>query len=430
MHRTTSAHAAHPLTRLTRLSTVSAALVLALSGCGGGGGSTSAVPSGITVTASPLAQQVIEGQQVSLSVAATSAQPLSYRWQRNGIDLPGGTSATYTTPPLSATADDNASYTVVVSNGAASQSLSASVRVFSYLQIASPALTVVPGGAPDADIDPAVGDDYAYLNPNVTPKGKLFVFFAASGGNPSIYRRMQAAAANNGFHSVGLSYPNADVVALLCQGQGGGCQGAIRGETLTGDDVSPLVSVNRANAVENRLLKTLRYLDAQYPADGWGRYIDPSGQLEWRLIRVGGHSQGGGLAGYIGVNRSVDRVCTFSSPADFALGRPADWLFAPSLTEPARFYGFGHRRDGIVPWSNLQEVWAALQMDQFGAVVNVDASSAPYADSHMLATNLEVPADATAGAGFHSMTASDLATPVDADGLPVYRSVWQKACFL
>ena len=409
------------------------ATVAMLSGCGGGGGSgdtTGVEPSGISITAMPLSQRVVEGQQVSLSVAATSALPLSYRWQRNGSDIAGATSPTYTTPQLTAAADDAAAYSVVVSNGQETQSASASLRVFSTLDIASPALTVVPANAPDASIDTSFGDAYAYLNPAVTPKGKLFVFLPASGGNPSIYRRIQAAAANNGFHTIGLSYPNADVVALLCQGGGSGCQGPVREETLSGDDISPLVNVNRANSVENRLLKTLRYLDAQFPGDGWGRYIDASGAIAWRLIRVSGHSQGGGLAGYIGTKRSVDRVCTFSSPADFAQGRPADWLRATSLTEPARFYGFGHHRDTIVPWSNLQAIWAALNLNQFGAAAEVDAASAPYAGSHMLGTNLDVPASSSAGAGFHSMTVSDLATPLDADGLPVYRNVWQTACFL
>jgi hypothetical protein len=52
-------------------------------------------------------------------VIARGNAPLSYQWRKNGVDIAGATSATYTTPP--ATVGDNGSlFSVVVSNSVGS----------------------------------------------------------------------------------------------------------------------------------------------------------------------------------------------------------------------------------------------------------------------------------------------------------------------
>ncbi len=51
-----------------------------------------------SITTQPSNQTVTEGQTASFSVVATGTAPLSYQWQKNGTNIPGGTGATYTTP--------------------------------------------------------------------------------------------------------------------------------------------------------------------------------------------------------------------------------------------------------------------------------------------------------------------------------------------
>jgi hypothetical protein len=75
-----------------------------------GGGGTA--PS---ITTPPADQMVTVGQTATFTVTATGTAPLTYQWQRNGVDIPGATSSSYTTPPLTA-ADDGATYRVIVSN--------------------------------------------------------------------------------------------------------------------------------------------------------------------------------------------------------------------------------------------------------------------------------------------------------------------------
>jgi glucose/arabinose dehydrogenase len=50
------------------------------------------------ITQQPTDQVVAPGQSASFTVAATGLQPISYQWQRNGVDIAGATSATYTIP--------------------------------------------------------------------------------------------------------------------------------------------------------------------------------------------------------------------------------------------------------------------------------------------------------------------------------------------
>ena len=64
-------------------------------------------PTAPAIITQPLSQTVTEGQTAIFSVTATGTEPLSYQWQKNGVDIPGATSASYTTPP--ATLPDNGS---------------------------------------------------------------------------------------------------------------------------------------------------------------------------------------------------------------------------------------------------------------------------------------------------------------------------------
>ena len=55
------------------------------------------------------------GETATFSVVASGMAPLAYQWQRNGTNIAGATSSSYTTPVLTA-ADNGASFDVVVSN--------------------------------------------------------------------------------------------------------------------------------------------------------------------------------------------------------------------------------------------------------------------------------------------------------------------------
>ncbi len=80
------------------------------------GGTTTTAPS---ITSQPANQSVAAGTAATFTVTASGTSPLSYQWRKNGANISGATSASYTTP-ATATADNGATFSVVVSNSAGS----------------------------------------------------------------------------------------------------------------------------------------------------------------------------------------------------------------------------------------------------------------------------------------------------------------------
>gem|GEM_PF-3424047 len=95
------------------------------------------VPS--VITTQPIAKTVSVGQVATFTVAATGTPAPTYQWRKNGTAISGATSTSYTTPATTA-ADNNAAFSVVVTNGAGSvTSASATLTVLS-----SPTITSQP----------------------------------------------------------------------------------------------------------------------------------------------------------------------------------------------------------------------------------------------------------------------------------------------
>src|SRR5207302_2665191 len=51
-----------------------------------------------TITTQPASRTVSAGQTASFAVTANGTAPLNYQWQKNGANISGATSASYTTP--------------------------------------------------------------------------------------------------------------------------------------------------------------------------------------------------------------------------------------------------------------------------------------------------------------------------------------------
>jgi len=95
--------------------TVSLAAV-SIAGCGGYSSSGNG-PVAPYITTQPTNQTVTAGQTATFNVTASGTAPFSYQWQKNGADITGATSASYTTPATT-TADSGEQFRVVVSNSA------------------------------------------------------------------------------------------------------------------------------------------------------------------------------------------------------------------------------------------------------------------------------------------------------------------------
>ncbi len=95
-----------------------------------------------TITTPPANQTVTAGQTASFSVVAAGTAPLSYQWQKNGVNIAGATSSSYTTP-VTATSDSGSTFDVVVSNTAGTVTSSAATLTVNAAAVA-PTITTPP----------------------------------------------------------------------------------------------------------------------------------------------------------------------------------------------------------------------------------------------------------------------------------------------
>lgn len=277
----------------------------------------------------------------------------------------------------------------------------------------------------DPQINIFLAQHYIARNPAIAQRNQLMVFFPGTNGTPFNYRTFINLAADMGFHSLGLTYVNGDGVNELCGPTGDlNCYGNVRLEIFDGTDRSTLVSVNRPNSIENRLIKLLIYMQQIDPAANWSQYLDANNQVRWDRIVVAGHSQGGGHAGIIGKNKRVARAIMFAA-MDFSGFRNsvANWILAPSVTPNSEFYGFSHQLDEEVNYTILStRAWVAYGMDAFGSPVNVESIAPPYNNVHSLNSNFPM---IPSGSNYHGAVVVDTRFPVDQNGVSIYEPVWR-----
>lgn len=81
------------------------------------------------ISSHPGHQSVTEGQTATFNVTAAGAGTLSYQWQRNGVDIPGATSASYTTPATTLAESGDTLRCVVTNAGGSTPSNTATLTV-------------------------------------------------------------------------------------------------------------------------------------------------------------------------------------------------------------------------------------------------------------------------------------------------------------
>jgi len=97
-----------------------------------------------SITTQPANQTVTAGQTAMFSVSATGTAPMGYQWRKNGTNITGATSSSYSTPATTTT-DSGSSFSVVISNSAGSvSSNNATLRVNQAAAVA-PSITTQPG---------------------------------------------------------------------------------------------------------------------------------------------------------------------------------------------------------------------------------------------------------------------------------------------
>jgi len=247
------------------------------------------------------------------------------------------------------------------------------------------------------------------------------VFMPGTGLTPAAYQLVEQEGARLGYHVIGLMYPNSVGLAKACPTapDAAACYEDARLEVIDGIDRSPLVNVNAANSIDNRLTKLLQYLAAQYPEEGWERFLVAGDRPKWSQIAISGHSQGGGHAAMIARIRLVARVVMFSSVTDSLEGASVPWV-ATHITPSERYYGLDHDLDE--QFRAIRASWDSLGMAVFGPPVAPEDDAPPYGFTHMLVTNF-LPLRGP-GRAAHGASSVDANTPLNPDGTPLFREAW------
>src|SRR5205809_3459657 len=95
-----------------------------------------------TITTQPANQTVTRGHTATFAVVAAGTAPLGYQWQKNGVNIAGATSASYTTATTT-TADSGSTFAVVASNSAGTVTSSAATLTVNAAAVA-PTITTQP----------------------------------------------------------------------------------------------------------------------------------------------------------------------------------------------------------------------------------------------------------------------------------------------
>jgi hypothetical protein len=299
--------------------------------------------------------------------------------------------------------------------------------------------------------DPAIGDDpfftHIALAPTVAPRNELVVLFHGTSSSPQAYTEIAGGLRGDGYHVISLRYAGAYSTLSACPDSAAAtdpdCHRTFRSETVYGEDVTdpdggsydhPLVVIDAANSVMNRLLKVVEYLRVIAPTAGWDQFqvrtgatcdvVDPTYgacDLRWDRVVTMGHSQGAGVALYLAKHHGLDRVGMLSGSYDaFSLGggsyAVAPWISEGGLDVPAsRISVFNHTSDfGIGVFRAVED-----SLGLAGPEVQVTSAAPPYSGSHRLITTAlsTCPWESTPN---HLSTAVDACSP---DGL--YLAAWR-----
>ena len=255
----------------------------------------------------------------------------------------------------------------------------------------------------------------AYIDTRVAPQGKLVIWLM--GNSAPLFERLNSYGlhairvhyANGWFGKFGKEPPPADDKFL----------DKIRLEAATGEDFSDQVDIPKPDGMMERALQFVKWLAKENPQGRWDYFLTDDKQgLRWDRVIISGSSHGSTTAARFAKHQKVDRVVMFCGPRD----QYETWQGLPSATPANRFFAFSHVLDSGWTGGHYCRSWELLGLHQFGPIVNVDKTKAPYGNTRRLITEADVKSDAKRA---HSSVTPGSAAVKDASGKFVHEDVWR-----
>lgn len=195
--------------------------------------------------------------------------------------------------------------------------------------------------------------------------------------------------------------------------------GRIRLEAATGQNYSDAIDIPLHDGLAERSLQFVKWLAKEHPAGDWKQFLTSDRKaLLWDKVILAGSSHGSTTSARFALQQKVDRVVMFSGPRDH-LER---WYTLPSATPKNRFFAFTHVLDTGWTGDHYCRSWELLGLNEFGPIVNVDETPAPYGHSRRLITTADVNNNPQRA---HSASVPGGAAVKDAEGRFIHEDVWK-----
>ena len=220
-------------------------------------------------------------------------------------------------------------------------------------------LNVTVGGNKQITHSGVGGLQSAGLDTRAKQLGKLVVDLGVTSGG------YQPWLGKRGFHSIGVSFPMCGNINDWKQGRD--YDGDCRLNTFDGKPHGTQNGVTAANSIATKVLNGLTTLQAMFPTEDWGYFLNADGSVRWSDVAFTGMSHGATTAPVIGKAVRLYRVVSRSGPrdntcgtgaakGDFSRAMPpwdvpctdmtvASWLDKTSATPINRFYAFVGKSD-------------------------------------------------------------------------------------
>lgn len=255
----------------------------------------------------------------------------------------------------------------------------------------------------------------AAVDTRVAPHGKLVIWLM--GYNGPLFDRL----ASYGLHAIQVHYANGwfGKFGNAAPADDDKFLGKIRLEAATGEDFSSAVAIPKPDGMMERALQFVKWLAKDNPQGRWETFLTPDGKgLRWDRVIISGASHGATTAARFAKHQRVDRVVMFCGPRD----QLETWQALPSATPANRYFGFSHVLDGGWSGDHYCRSWELMGLNQFGPIVNVDQTSAPFGNTRRLITDADVQGDEKRAHG--AVTPGGSAVK-DAAGKLIHEAVWR-----
>jgi len=222
-----------------------------------------------------------------------------------------------------------------------------------------------------APVTTGTGGDarHYYCTPTTTAawNGQLVLYLVGAREDPALSHGFAERACARGYAALAPAYRNERPIRDLCASDPD-CYEPVRREIVTGDDLSPLVTVDRANSLHHRVDVLAAHLARALP-DVWVPIRDALARRDLSGVVVAGFSQGSGHALILAHDAAAARVVLLSGVPDrIRTGEPghapatwlARWAASSPKTPGERIFGVNHADDPFIPAAELAANYALL----------------------------------------------------------------------